>query len=129
MRGSAPTGVKVLAAGLLAVIAGVHFQQYVDFMSEVPTIGVLFLLTAAGGAGLAVALLALDRLVRILAALGGAVMAIAALVSIAIALSGHLFGYQEPTLRVPVVLAIVAEVLVLPVLAVVLRRELRPSVD
>jgi hypothetical protein len=129
MRGSAPTGVKLLAAGLLAVIAGVHFQQYVDFMSEVPTIGVLFLLTAAGGAGLAVALLAPDRLVRILAALGGAVMAIAALVSIAIALSGHLFGYQEPTLRVPVVLAIVAEVVVLPVLAVVLRRELRSSVD
>lgn len=129
MRGSVPTAVKLLAAGLLAVIAGVHFQQYADFMSEVPTIGVLFLLTAAGGAGLAVALLQSDRLVRILAALGGAVMAIAALIAIAIALAGHLFGYQEPTLRVPVLIAIVTEVLVIPALGVVLWRELRPSVD
>ncbi|MGH2907967.1 MAG: hypothetical protein ACRDK8_01565, partial [Solirubrobacteraceae bacterium] len=57
--------VNLVAAVLVAVIAGVHFQQYVDFMSVIPTIGVLFVLTAAGGAGLAVALVQPDRLVRI----------------------------------------------------------------
>jgi hypothetical protein len=58
------------AAALMVVIAGVHFQQYVDFMSEIPMIGVLFLLNAAGGAGLAVALLSRESLLRALAALG-----------------------------------------------------------
>jgi hypothetical protein len=43
---------RLLAAALVLVVAGVHFQQYVDFMSQVPTVGVLFLLNAAGGAGL-----------------------------------------------------------------------------
>ena len=56
---------------LLVVIAAVHFQQYVDFMSLVPTIGVLFVLNAAGGAGLAVALVSGDWVLRRLAALGG----------------------------------------------------------
>lgn len=112
---------NLLAAGLVAVIAGVHFQQYVDFMSEVPTIGVLFLLNAAGGAGLAVALVQPDRRARVLAAIGSVGLAIASLVSILIALTGHLFGYQEPSLRVPVVIAIVAEVAALVPLSVVLR--------
>jgi len=48
---------RLAAAALIAVIAGVHFQQYVDFMSEVPKVGVLFLLNATGGAGLALALM------------------------------------------------------------------------
>ena len=34
--------VRGTAAALLLVVAGVHFQQYVDFMSHVPTVGVLF---------------------------------------------------------------------------------------
>jgi hypothetical protein len=48
-----------LAAAMVMIIAGVHFQQYVDFMSQVPAGGVLFLLNAAGGAGIASALLGL----------------------------------------------------------------------
>jgi hypothetical protein len=114
----------LLAAGLVAVIAGVHFEQYVDFMSEVPTVGVLFLLNAAGGAGLALALVSAERRLRIVAAVGSIGLAVGSLVSIAIALSGSFFGYTEPTLRVPILIAILAEALVIPVLVMMLRREL-----
>jgi hypothetical protein len=55
---------RLLAAALILIVAGVHFQQYVDFMSEVPTVGVLFLLNAAGGTGLALALLSPERNLR-----------------------------------------------------------------
>jgi hypothetical protein len=58
---------RLLTAGLVLVIAGVHFQQYVDFMSRIPTVGVRF------------------------------------------------FGYAEPSLRLPILVAIVAELAVLPV--------------
>ncbi len=118
---------SVLAASLVAIIAGVHLQQYVDFISEVPTIGVLFLLNAAGGAGLAVALLSPDRQLRLLAALGATGLAIGSLVSIVIALSGSLFGYSEPTLRFPIVIAIIAEAAAIPVLAGLVTGGLRNS--
>lgn len=115
----------VLAAVLVAVIAGVHFQQYVDFISEVPTVGVLFLLNAAGGAGLAVALLGRDGTLRLLAAVGAIGLAIGSLISIVIALGGSFFGYSEPTLRFPIVIAIVAEVVALPALGLLAVHELR----
>lgn len=107
---------SLVAASLVAVIAGVHFEQYVDFMSEVPTVGVLFLANAAGGAGLAVALLSRDSQLRLLAAVGAIGLAAGSLVSIAIALSGSFFGYSEPTLRLPIVIAILAEAVAIPVL-------------
>ncbi len=94
--------VRALAAALVAVIAAVHFQQYVDFMSEIPTVGVLFLLNAAGGAGLAVALLNREPLLQGLAALGSIGLALSSLVSIFLALNSGVFGYQEPTLRLPI---------------------------
>jgi len=115
----------VLAAALVAVMAGVHFQQYVDFMSEVPTVGVLFLLNAAGGAGLAIALLSSDRPLRLVAALGGIGVAVGSLISIGIALGGSFFGYQEPTLRLPIVIAILAEVGAIPALTLCAVCELR----
>jgi hypothetical protein len=74
------------------VVAGVHFQQYVDFMSQVPTVGVLFLLNAAGGAGLV------------------------------------FFGYSEPSLRLPIVIAVLAELAVLPVAGVLLAQQLTGDV-
>ncbi|MGI8863919.1 MAG: hypothetical protein ACR2JH_05880 [Solirubrobacteraceae bacterium] len=114
-----------LAAALVAVIAGVHFEQYVDFISQVPTVGVLFLLNAAGGAGLTLALLSRDGRLRLLAALGSVGLAAGSLISIAIALSDSLFGYSEPTLRLPIVIAIVAEAFAIPVLALLITRELR----
>ncbi len=54
-QGDSRSRVGVVAAVLAAVVAAVHLQQYVDFISEVPTVGVRFVLNAAGGAGLAVA--------------------------------------------------------------------------
>lgn len=114
-----------LAAVLVAVIAGVHFQQYVDFISEIPTVGVLFLLNAAGGAGLVVALLSGERLLRLGAAIGAIALAGGSLVSVAIALGGGFFGYHEPTLRVPIVIAIVAEAAAIPALAALAAHELR----
>ena len=115
---------NLLAAAALAVVAAVHFQQYVDFISQVPTIGVLFVLNAAGGAGLAIALLMPDRPVRILAAMGGIGLVVGSLVSIVIALNGQLFGYQEPTLRLPILIAIIAEAVAIPALVWVIRSEL-----
>lgn len=120
--GRSPFG--LLAAGLVATIAGVHFEQYVDFMSQVPTVGVLFLLNASGGAGLTLALLSSERWLRVIAALGAIGLAAGSLTSIAIALSGSFFGYSEPTLRVPILIAILAEAFVIPVLLMLLRREL-----
>lgn len=113
---------RVLAAVLVLVVAAVHFQQYVDFMSLVPTVGVLFLLNAAGGAGLALALLSPDRTLRLLASIGAIGLCLGSLVSIAIALQSSFFGYAEPNLRLPIVLAIISEVLALPILASQLRR-------
>lgn len=110
---------SVLAAVLVAVIAAVHLQQYIDFISQIPTIGVLFVLNAAGGSGLAVALLSRDLLLRLLAAGGSIGLAVGSLVSIAIALNGSLFGYSEPTLRLPILIAIIAEVAAIPALVAV----------
>ncbi len=125
---------RQIAALLVLVIAGVHFQQYVDFMSEVPTVGVLFLLNAAGGAALLLAMLSGDRPIALLAMLGSLGLALGSLVSIGIALHGRFlgivldgsfFGYQEPTLRLPIVIAVVAEVLLIFVLALPLVRAIR----
>lgn len=111
MRSLSNSSLRYAGAILLAIVAGVHFQQYVDFMSEISTVGVLFLLNASGGAALAVALLRRDPVLNVLSALAGLGMAIASLGSIAIALSSSFFKYSEPTLRLPIVIAIVAEVL------------------
>ena len=117
----------LLAAALVATIAGVHFQQYVDFMSEVPTVGALFLLNASGGAGLAVALLSTDRKLSLLAALGAIGLAAGSLVSIAVALSGSFLGYHEPSLRLPIVIAILAEVIAIPAIALFALGQLQNS--
>ena len=105
------------AAALVLVVGLVHLQQYVDFISDVETIGWLFLLNAAGGAGLAVALLWPDRTLSRLAAVGGLALCIGSLVAIVLAMGGGIFGYQEPSWRDPVVLAVIAEVAALPALA------------
>ena len=112
----AATALRWLAAGLVLVIAGVHFQQYVQFMSHVPWVGVLFLLNAAGGAAIAVALLAPEPTVRGLAALGGIGLAAGSLVSIVIALASSFAGYHEPTLRAAILVAVISEAIAIPVL-------------
>jgi hypothetical protein len=122
-------GLRLICAALVGVIAGVHLQQYIAFMSEVPTVGTLFLLNAAGGAGLVVALLSRDRVVRVLASLGSLGLAIGSLVSIGIALQGNFLGYSEPTLRSAIVIAVVAEAGVIPLLLILLRRDLSAGLE
>jgi hypothetical protein len=105
-----------VAAALMLIIGGVHFQQYVDFMSHVPTVGVLFLLNAAGAAAIALALLGPDDGIRGLAALGGIGLAVGSLVCLLISLTSSFAGFHEPTLRLPILIAILAEAAALPVL-------------
>jgi hypothetical protein len=127
MPGRTQLTLRLLAALLLLVIAGVHFQQYVQFMSHVPWVGVLFLLNAGGGAAIAVALLGPDRDVRALAALGGIGLALGSLVSLVIALTSSFAGYHEPSLRIAILIAIISEALAVPALAALVVRALRDS--
>jgi hypothetical protein len=48
---------------------------------------------------------------------GGLVLCIGSLVAIVLAMGGGIFGYQEPSWRGPVVLAVIAEIAALPALA------------
>ena len=106
---------RYLAALLIVVVGVVHLQQYASFIKDVPTIGTLFLLNAAG-AGVIVVLLAFERL-RLLGVIGAIALCVGSLVSVAIsATSSGLFDYTEATLRTPIVVAVVAEVLALVVL-------------
>lgn len=107
---------RYAAAALVLVVAGVHWQQYIELLNQVDTIGPLFLLNAAGGAALAVLLLQRDGTLRILGALGAIPLCLGSLVSIVLSMGGGIFGYQEPDWRAAVVIAVVAEVAAVPVL-------------
>ncbi len=110
-------------AAAMLVVGAVHFQQYLDFISDVPTIGELFLLNGVA-AGLVVILLA-TRLAP-LGAVGGIGLSAGALVSITVAMSsGGLFGYQEPSFRMPVTVSIVAELAALVLLVAYVAGRLR----
>ena len=99
---------RYLGALATLVVGAVHLQQYADFISDVPTIGVLFLLNGLG-AGVVAILLATRR--APLGALGGIAVSAGALVSVLISMTdGGLFDYTEPTFRSAVVIAIAAEV-------------------
>ncbi len=113
VRGRSALG--LLGTGRVVVIAGVHFEQYADFMSEVPTVGVLFLLNAAGGAGLVVAPWSAEySWPRLLAAIESIGLAACFSGLDRDRASGSFFGYSEPTLRLPILIAIVAEAIVIP---------------
>ncbi len=112
MRQSVDT-LRYLGAGLILAVGAIHLQQYLNFISDVPTIGDLFLLNAAGAGGIAVMLAARPRDLGVLL---GIALAAGALVSIAIALASSLFDYSEPSLRFPIALAIVAELAAVVVL-------------
>jgi len=96
-----------LGALAVLVVGAVHVQQYADFISDVPTIGVLFLLNGLG-CGVVVILLSTRR--AALGALGGIAVSAGALVSILISMTDNgLFEYTEPTFRTAVIVAIAAE--------------------
>lgn len=98
---------RYLGALATIVVGVVHLQQYADFISDVPTIGVLFLLNGAG-AGVVTILLATGR--APLGALGAVALSAGALVAVLVSMTDSgLFEYTEPTLRSAVVIAMVAE--------------------
>lgn len=109
MNANVSDTLRYLGALATIVVGVVHLQQYASFISEVPTIGVLFLLNGAG-AGVVAIMLATRRL-ALLGALGGLALSAGALVSLLISMGdGGLFDYIEPTFRAGVVVSIVAEI-------------------
>jgi predicted ABC-type sugar transport system permease subunit len=108
MTAWASDALRYLGALATIVVGAVHLQQYADFIHDVPTIGVLFLLNAAGAGAVAV-MLATRR--ATLAAAGGIALSLGAIISVAISMTAAngLFDYIEPTFRAPVMIAVVAE--------------------
>ena len=98
---------RYLGALATILVGAVHLQQYADFISDVPTIGGLFLLNGLG-AGVVAILLATRG--AALGALAGIVLSAGALISVLISMTGTgLFDYTEPAFRSAVVVAVVAE--------------------
>jgi hypothetical protein len=114
-----------LGALATIVVGVVHLQQYADFISDVPTIGVLFALNGLG-AGVVTVLLATRRGAT-LGALGAMAVSAGALVSLLISMTdAGLFDYTEPVLRPAIIVAIVAEVAAIALLAAYLAARLAP---
>jgi ribose/xylose/arabinose/galactoside ABC-type transport system permease subunit len=107
---------QILGALLILGVGVVHLEQYLDFIKDVPTIGVLFLLNAFA-AGAIVLLLASPF--ALLPAVSGIALSVGSLISIAIAryAASGLFSYREPTWRTPIVIAVALEVAAVAVLS------------
>ena len=132
---SSADALRCAGAVLILVVGAIHLQQYAVLIKDVPTIGELFLLNAAGAAVIAAMLV---TGVRLLGAVGGILLSAGAVVSILIArTSGGLFEYVEPALRTPVLLSVIAEVAAILALVAYLvarrkdegRPQSRPSVS
>ncbi len=116
---------RYAAAALVLLVGAVHYQQYLDLLSQVHVIGALFLLNAAGAAALTVLLLQRDERLRRLAAAGAIPLCVGSLISIVLAMGGGIFGYQEPDWRAPIVIAVIAELAAVAVLVAYLASSLR----
>ncbi len=125
MRVATSDALRYLGALATIVVGAVHLQQYADFIADVPTIGVLFLLNGLG-AGVVAILLATRR--ATLGAMGAIALSVGALVSILTSMTATgLFGYTEPTFRFAVILAMVAEAAaIVLLLAYLANRHLAP---
>lgn len=114
---------RMLAALSLLAMGAVHLQQYIgESYSSIPTIGVLFLLNAIGGALVALGLLfpvgafvrgRAGELVTGLLAVAGATMALASLVALSVSENATLFGFHEQRSGGPITAAIVSEAIAL----------------
>jgi hypothetical protein len=98
---------RVAVAVCVLVSALVHLQLWWGGLSAVPVIGPAFLLNAAGGGVLAVAVLAWRSWLPLLGAVG---FGAATLAAFAVSVTVGLFGVQERLLGVPQVVAAVSEV-------------------
>jgi hypothetical protein len=122
-KASIADALRYLGALATLFVGAVHLQQYADFISDVPTIGVLF---ALNGLGAGIVAIALTTRRAPLGALGAVALSAGALVSIAISMTDNgLFDYTEPTLRTAVVVAIVAEAAAIVLLVAYLVTERR----
>ncbi len=116
---------RYLGALATIVVGAVHLQQYEDFIADVPTIGVLFLLNSLS-AGVVVILLATRH--AALGALGAIAVSAGALVSLLISMTDKgLFNYAEPTFRVAVAVAVAAEVAAIALLVAYLALRRAPA--
>ncbi len=114
MRTSADA-LRYFGALATVIVGAVHLQQYADFIADVPTIGVLFLLNGLG-AGVVTILLA-TRHARV-GAIGGIALSAGALVSVLISMTDTgLLDYTEPTFRSAVIVAVAAEAAAIVLLA------------
>jgi len=118
---------RPVGAVLIIGVGVVHLEQYLEFIKDVPTIGVLFLLNAFA-AGTTCLLLASPFLLP--GALAGIGMSVGSLVSIVIsryAASG-LFSYREPTWRSPIIIAVALEAAAVAVLTAALIAQRRSRI-
>ena len=108
MRAISADTLRYLGALATIVVGAVHLQKYADFIADVPTIGVLFVLNGLGAGVLAIMLVTRGA---VLGAVGAVGLSGAALISLAISMSaGGLFDYIEPAFRSAVVVSVAAEV-------------------
>lgn len=89
---------RVVSAGLLAAIAGIHLDLWAgNGYRYIPTIGPLFLLNGVAGCALALACLAAPRRFLVPVAASGALFAAGTLGALLISVNFGLFGFTEST--------------------------------
>ncbi len=115
---------RIIGALLILGVGVVHLEQYLDFIKDVPTIGVLFLLNSFA-AGAICLMLASPYLLP--GALAGFGLSVGSIVSIVIAryASSGLFNYREPTWRTPIIIAVALEAAAVVVLGAALMAQRR----
>jgi hypothetical protein len=86
---------RIVGAGLLVWMGGIHLHLWSTGYKHLPTIGTLFILNFVGAVVLAAAVLVSPRRFLALPSAAGALMAAATLVSLAISINVGLFGFTD----------------------------------
>ena len=88
---------RIVGAGLLAVMAWIHLDLWLDGYRTIDVVGPAFLLNAIGGFGLATLLLVIPRQLLPWVAALGALTALGTLGGLLLATTVGLFGFKEST--------------------------------